>query len=239
MSWVLLLSWLILDMFPFFVQVNDELPESPPAIEPGLQAPSDILQDAVPTWNDRVFPEDGESPPDILLGELLLMYFEWMSAHKVTDACAKSAYALLSALLPADANGGSWGTARKMLEAIYDQSVVCVDLCPNDCIAYYDCKHPTMAHYKHAHRTYCPDCGADRHLTHKDGTTRAAKTGYYLPCGTWFRDLFKIDGLGKELSTDASTRRPVGHVSRSRGWNKKVSSPTKRYLISILLFAYL
>ena len=162
-------------------------------------------------------------PPDIILGELMLIYFEWMGSHKVTDACAKDAYTLLNLLLPIGANGGSWTTTRKMLKAIYDRTVVAIDICPNDCISYYDAKHPTMQHYRHAHRTWCPHCGADRHITHKDGTVRVARQGYYLPCGTWFRDLFKIDGLGPELSTDAAGVRPTGHVSRSRGWNKKVN----------------
>ena len=162
-------------------------------------------------------------PPDIILGELMLIYLEWMGSHKVTDACAKDAYTLLSLLLPDGANGGSWTTTRKMLKAIYDRTVVAIDICPNDCISYYNAKHPTMQHYRHAHRNWCPHCGADRRIKHKDGTERVAKQGYYLPCGTWFRDLFKIDGLGPELSTEAAGMRPTGHVSRSRGWNKKVN----------------
>jgi hypothetical protein len=72
------------------------------------------------------------------------MFFEWMNAHKVTDACAKSVYTLLSTLLPADANGGSWAGAQKLLKAIYDRSVVSVQLCPNDCVAFYNCKHPKV-----------------------------------------------------------------------------------------------
>ena len=186
---------------------------------------ADPIVDKVPTWSDPVYPTNVEVPPDIILGELLLMYFEWMGTHKVTDACAKAVYTLLSTLLPADANGGSWGVARKMLDAIYKQTVQTIDICPGDCIAYYDCKHPTMQHYKHAHRTHCPTCGADRHLTDADGTRRAAKTGYYLPCGTWLRDLFKVDGLGDELSQQPASTRPPGHASYSRGWHKKVNAP--------------
>jgi hypothetical protein len=191
---------------------------------PAAEPMPDPIADAVPTWSDVVYPPDGEKPPDIILGELLLMYFEWMNTHKVTDACAKAAYTLLTTLLPADANSGNWATARKMLKAIYEQTVQAIELCPNDCIAYYDCKHPSMKHYKHARRTSCPTCGADRHLTDKDGATRAAKTGYYLPCGTWFRDLFKVEGLGEHLSQHAASSRPPGHASRSRGWHKKVSA---------------
>jgi hypothetical protein len=206
---------------PCDVQSSDDSDHDPVLPAPH-RPPPDVIRGAIPTWDDRVFPEDGEPPPDIILGELLLVYFEWMGTHKVTNECAQAAYRLMSMLMPTDANGGSWTSAAKMLQAVYDQSVVAVDICANDCIAFYDCKHPKLAFYKHAHRTWCPRCGADRVLTHNDGTTRPAKQGYYLPCGTWFRDLYKIDGLGPELSTDAAGRRPAGHVSKSRGWHKKV-----------------
>jgi hypothetical protein len=201
--------------------------------------PTDPIAEAVPTWSDPVFPANGDAPPDILLGELLLMYFEWMGTHKETDASAKAVYGLLSTLLPADANGGSWGTARKMLQAIYDRTVKTVELCPNDCIAFYDCTHPKMKHYKHAHRTWCPCCGADRKLTAADGSVRAAKTGYYLPCGTWFRDLYKVDGLSEELSQDAAAHRPPGHTTRSRGWNQKVWDTNKHAsMLCMLTYSY-
>lgn len=190
----------------------------PPADLP----PKDILRDTVPTWDDPIFPENGAPPPDIVLGELMLMYFEWMGTTKVADAAAKGAYQIMKVLMPSDANGGSWGTTQKMLQAIYDNTVVAVDICPNDCIAFYDCKHPKMKHYQHANRNWCPHCGADRILTDVKGETRSAKQGYYLPCGTWFRDLYKIDGMGPELSQGAAGRRPPGHVAKSRGWNKKV-----------------
>jgi len=34
-------------------------------------------------WHDKVYNEDSVNP-DITLGEMLLMYFEWMSVHQVT-----------------------------------------------------------------------------------------------------------------------------------------------------------
>jgi hypothetical protein len=201
------------------MDLQDDYEPAPPAD----MAPEDVIRGRVPTWDDPVFPQD-EPPPDIILGELMLMYFEWMGSHKVTDACAKAAYTLLNTLMPKNANGGSWAQARTMLQAIYDMSVVAVDICPNDCIAFIDCKHPKMQHYRHAHRTYCPKCGSDRTVTHKDGTVRVARQGYYLPCGTWFRDLYKVAGLGEELCTDTASQRPAGHVSKSRGWHKKVTT---------------
>lgn len=79
-----------------------------------------------------------------------------------------------------------------------------------------------MTHYKYARYKWCPKCGADRVHRLKDGTTRAAKVGYYLPCGTWLRDLFKNKGLAAELS--GYGERPAGHVSKSRGWHEKVTN---------------
>jgi hypothetical protein len=63
------------------------------ADEPSVDhmADPDPIGNAVPTWSDPIYPPDGASPPD----ELLLMYFEWMGTHKVTDACAKAVYTLL------------------------------------------------------------------------------------------------------------------------------------------------
>ena len=184
--------------------------------------PTNLCEDAVPSWNDPVFPLNGNKPPDIILGELILIYFEWMSANKVSNACAEGAATMMRQLMPTDANGIEWQGAQRLLNAIYNHSVVSVDICPNDCISYYDCKHPKMAHYKHAHRTWCPHCGADRKLTHKDGTIRSAKKGYYLPCGTWLHDLFRIPDLAKELNSDTASPRPPGHASASRGWKQKV-----------------
>jgi hypothetical protein len=34
-------------------------------------------------WHEKVYKDDSVNP-DITLGELLLMYFEWMSVHQVT-----------------------------------------------------------------------------------------------------------------------------------------------------------
>lgn len=113
----------------------------PDDLSAGPDADPDVADVPLPSgWNDPVHPLN-DAPPDILLGELTLMFFEWVNAHKVTDACAKSVYTLFSTLLPADANGGSWAGAQKLLKAIYDQSVVSVELCPNDCVAFYNCKY--------------------------------------------------------------------------------------------------
>lgn len=118
------------------VSDTDEVVEHAPEPEPAGFA--------VPGWDEPIYQDTDDPPDDILLGELVLMFFEWMHAHKVTDACAKSIYTLLSTLLPKNSNAGSWNTAKALLDSIYDRSVVAIEICPNDCIAFYDCKHPKV-----------------------------------------------------------------------------------------------
>jgi hypothetical protein len=171
-------------------------------------------------WFNPVYnPDDPHS--DITLGELLIMFFEWMTTYTVTDACAKGAYTIFRAMVPPNSNSGTWAQAKSLLENIHEQRVIPVDLCPNDCIAFYDCQHPKLQHYQHSHRTFCPECGADRYIT-VGGVTRPAKRGYHLPVGPWLRDGFASEALRKERAHDSGTVQPPGHVSRSNGFNDKV-----------------
>lgn len=175
-----------------------------------------------PSWGERVYRDDAESAddPDITLGELLLLYFEWMTAHKVTDACARAVYNLLKCLLPEDSNAGSWALSQKLLKQVCESRTETIDICPNDCIAYIDCRHPKLAHYQHAHRTWCPSCGSDRRVT-VGGKTRATKTAYFFPVGPYIRDLYRDKSLGPLLAWDTG-HYPPGHVSKSRRFHTKV-----------------
>jgi hypothetical protein len=174
-------------------------------------------------WHDTVYNEDSANP-DITLGELLLVYFEWMSVHKVTDASAKAVYDLLLLLMPADNNAGSWALSKQLLKKVCKTRVRKIETCPNDHVAYIDCKHPKLSHYQHSHRTCCPVCGADRILTRADGKERAAKTIYHLPIGPWLRDLFRDVDVAPFLASDYAEQ-PPGHVTKSRGWHEKVHTP--------------
>jgi hypothetical protein len=78
-----------------------------------------------------VYNEDGV-PPDITLGELLLMYFEWQSVFKVSDAAARAVYDLILLLLPSDNNAGSFALSKKLLANICKTRVVKIETCPND-----------------------------------------------------------------------------------------------------------
>jgi hypothetical protein len=174
-------------------------------------------------WQHKVYTEESVNP-DITLGELLLVYFEWMSVHKATDASAKAVYDLLLLLLPDDANAGTWALSKRLLKKICESRVIKLETCPNDHVAFIDCKHPKLAHYQHSHRSCCPVCGADRWLTRGDGKKRAAKIVYHLPIGPWLRDLFRDVEIAPFLASDYEEQ-PPGHVTKSRGWHAKVHTP--------------
>jgi hypothetical protein len=157
--------------------------------------------------------------PRILLGYVSISTV--VALWQVTDACAKAVYSLLLTILPQEATAGSWAVSKAMLKKVCETRMKTIETCPNDHIAFIDCKHPKLAHYQHYHRTCCPVCGADRILTLPNGKTRAAKTIYHLPIGPWLRDLFRDEEIAPLLAADASTK-PPGHVSRSRGWHAKV-----------------
>jgi hypothetical protein len=140
---------------------------------------------------------------------------------QVTDACAKAVYGLLLTLLPKESNAGSWALSKSMLLKVCESRVRKIETCPNDHIAFINCKHPKLSHYQHAHRTSCPTCGADRWVTLPNGKTRAAKTVYHLPVGPWLRDLFRASDIAAFLDSSKGTY-PKGHVTRSSGWHDKV-----------------
>ena len=154
----------------------------PPAAEPehiGAHNDTRTFEKIFPGWYNRVYSEEEDlAPPDILLAELVALFTEWMFAFKVKDTCAKAVYLLLKTLLPENANIGTWPRLKRLLEAVTDSTSIEIDLCPNDCIAFYDCKHPKLAFHKHAHRTYCLVCGANRYIT-LDGLKRSVKRGFY------------------------------------------------------------
>jgi hypothetical protein len=211
---------------------DDDLPplevEDLPADEtedraPGSHEPHPVPPQIGPSidgWFNPVYNPDDERS-SITLGELLILFFEWMTAHTVTDACARGVYTILNAMVPPGSNSGTWTHAKQLLENIHEQRVLPVDLCPNDCIAYYDCKHPKLQHYQHSHRTFCHKCGADRYLTIGE-KTKPAKRGYHLPVGPWLRDGFASAEFQNERSFNSGTEQPPGHVSHSMGFYDKV-----------------
>ena len=218
----------------------DDSNEGPGNIDVPRQNAQDIFQwDVFRSWEEPLVPEDvhHEEPSDgveirkVLLGELLLTYFEWMCVHKPTDASAKAVHGMLSLIVPPNTtNLPAWKDLHHLLKIVYENVAVEVDLCPNDHIAFVDATHPKLlaAGYKHAHRQFCPHpgCGAARYII-VDGVKRAVKRGYYYPLDSYMTNLFR--------DTDTETYRdhsreagehifPPGHVRHSKGFYEKVKN---------------
>ena len=114
---------------------------------------------------------------------------------------------------------------KRLLDQVHTNNVQKVDMCPNDHIAFVDITHPSMPHYKHAHRNKCPHpgCGASRYLTDKTGKTVTAKVGFYFPLDPFLLDIFKDPDLEEYLHHNMG-KFPPGHTRRSRGFHEKVLS---------------
>jgi hypothetical protein len=95
-------------------------------------------------------------------------------------------------------------------------------VCSEDCIAYWDSKY-LPEKYRHAHRSSCPRCGADRYVQDpRDGSFRAVRVLFFFPIAPFVKSLFGRPDLVPFLYHDTEDGRPVGHVTRSRGFKHKV-----------------
>lgn len=170
-------------------------------------------------WDEQL--GSSEKPPDVLVGELLMYYFEWMASTIVSNVQAKAVHALVSLLLPGDHNVPGWYHLKGMLDYVYTNTVRAVELCPNDHIAFIDCVHPKLGWYQHSHRTRCPKCGAARTLEDEFGRRVPAKVGYYFSLDPFLLNIFKERDLYDYM--DQSTGEfPPGHTRHSKGWHDKM-----------------
>ena len=180
-------------------------------------------------WKEKLQPNPDHEERRVLVGELLLTFFEWMCVHKPTNECARAVHAMISLLVPpASSNLPEWVEVHSLLDVVYKNVVIEVDLCPNDHIAFVNATHPTLiaAGYMHAHRSFCPHpgCGAARYKP-DDGTGRKVpvKKGYYFPLDTYVSTIFR-DGHTKAHRQHTVGEFPPGHVRRSRGFYEKVTA---------------
>ena len=111
------------------------------------------------------------------------MVLDWMSVHKVTDSAARDMWRICKMMLPAGARKDypSWWTVKGLLRKYEVKAMERIDLCPNDCIAYWDSKNLVGdAVYRNAHRTKCPVCNTPRYVVDpKTGEHRPAKVLNY------------------------------------------------------------
>ena len=86
-----------------------------------------------------------------------------------------------------------------------------IEMCPNDCIVYYDSKNLPEEHAcKHAHRTFCVECGAQRYVTDpKDGRQIPAKVIYFFPVAPYLRGVFSKPELVNHLLLNVGDRPEV------------------------------
>ena len=115
----------------------------------------------------------------------------------------------------------TFAAVKGMLKDAEAKYVRRIDLCPNDCIAYWNSKHLPEP-YLHEHRTKCPVCNTPRFVVDPvDGALRAAKRMFHFPVAAYVRSLYARPDLVPYLYNDAGGH-PEGHVSRSRGFQQKV-----------------
>jgi hypothetical protein len=170
-------------------------------------APESLGPDFYKGWEENI-------TNGVLLGELLLFYFEWMARNNVNKVCAKQMHAMLSMLVPAEAaDNMKWAKIASMMKHVYERNVRTVDICPNDCIAFVNCTHDSLKDYQHAHRSKCPKCLTDRYVTVK-GKVQAAKVGFYFPVDSYLCNIFKSDDLAKYVQNDVGkyVQNDVGNI---------------------------
>ena len=111
--------------------------------------------------------------------ETVVMVLDWMAAHKVTDSAARDMWRICKVLLPKEVGDSypGWWKMKETLRKYEVSAMERIDLCPNDCIAYWDSKNLLGNEvYRHAHRTKCPVCNTSRYVVDpKTGAKRPAK----------------------------------------------------------------
>ena len=97
--------------------------------------------------------------------EITLLFIDWMCTNKVTDAAAQDMWSLLHLILPPVSRImlKTWWQLKRSLKDFEPEISERVDVCVNDCIAYWNSKHMAPP-YRHKHRTRCPKCNEPRYV---------------------------------------------------------------------------
>ena len=170
-----------------------------------------------------------ENQPSI--GVVLITVLDLMTKHKATDAVAKDLIALLNTLVAKENHMPTFYMMQSLLkrhmagsaDGKTSPAVEKIEVCVNMCIAFRDSLLPLKKDsplHQHAHRTYCPECLENRYLDDRRTPRRVA---YFLPCISYFQDLFMRPDLARHLKNNISPQMfPSGHIRRSVGWCTKV-----------------
>ena len=168
---------------------------------------------------------DGDFEVDVAkVEEVLLIMYDYMAKHKATDSSSGEMWQFLRVLLPEEHNVPTFKVVKDILERHIDKTVLQIDVCINDCVAFYDANCEELAYYKYKDLQSCPKCGEDRFIYNPSGNKMPKKFFFYFPCRYYFRDLFNMPDLVPFLyNNTAATQFPEGHLQRSRGWKLKVT----------------
>ena len=160
--------------------------------------------------------------PDITTLEVVVIMLDWMTTNKITDAGTEDMWRRLRLFVP-NVDTSTFETAKNLVKKHKDMSIQRIDICKNDCIAYWDCENiPEMKEtYRHSHRTRCPVCGEPRYVK-RNGVLLPRKVVYFTPIKHYLADLYRRTDLVPYLCSEADGH-PEGHVTRSRGYKSKVS----------------
>ena len=153
--------------------------------------------------------------------EITLLFLDWMCKHKLPDSAAADMWRLMGLMMPPGVTFPEFAMLKRILGKAESSYVRRLDLCPNDCIVYYDSQH-LKEPYRHAHRFNCPVCGHPRYVEDPvDRALRPAKTLFWFPVAPYVRSLFARRDLIPHLLHD-SDQGTEGSLLRSRGFQTKV-----------------
>jgi hypothetical protein len=74
-------------------------------------------------------------------GELALFVLDWIAAHKITDKAGKDIWNMIQCVLPEGTSMRTFWAVKKSMRAHELSSVVPIEICPNDCVAYFNSVH--------------------------------------------------------------------------------------------------
>ena len=172
-----------------------------------------------------IYTADGLVDTDKTVGTVLVTVLDWMTKHKATLSPTSDVWTTLRALLPGELNLPTFSVFKTLLDRHMQSTVTRIDVCVNDCVAYYDCENQElkdMGYVRLEDPTQCPVCGEQRFLLDSSNQQIRRKFFYYLPCGLYFKDLFTQADLVPFLHTNTPCPLPSS-VRNSRGWKHKVT----------------
>ena len=156
---------------------SDDDDEMPPLMS-GSEDGSDSDDDSENESDNSAWETDTDSDDDQLRGEddeapcandnkstgrgqlnrhdVTMLILDWIAWRKVTDTAAAGVWEIVQLLMPEGANVPSWGQIKRALRAAEKDNLIRVDVCVNDCVAFYD---STGVYTKNTHtRVRTPGC---------------------------------------------------------------------------------